>query len=111
MADQKQGGEVVRQAGDNGIWNTEPSVVRGAVVGIVAAIGSILVIGGYVDTGEVDTVKDAAGQIVPAVFIILGIVQAVWTRFSVYSPRSAARIAVANAAKPAGAVPAMDPPP
>jgi hypothetical protein len=109
--EQKVGGEVVRQATDNSLMNTEPAAVAGAVVGIVGAVGSILVIGGYADTGQIDVLKNEAGIIVPACFIIAGTVQAIWTRMKAYSPRSAARIAVANAAATAGSVPALDPPP
>jgi fumarate reductase subunit D len=111
MADQKIGGEVIRQANDGGVFNTEPVVAANAIVGIVAAVGSILVIGGYVDSDQVDQLKSAAGQIVPAVFLIASIVAGIWGRMHAYSPKSAAIIAVTNAAAPAGAVPTLDPPP
>jgi fumarate reductase subunit D len=111
MAEQKVGGAVVRQANDGGVFNTEPVVAANAIVGIVAAVGSILVIGGYIDSEQVDQLKGAAGQIVPAVFLVVSIVAGMWGRMHAYSPRSAAVIAVTNASAPAGAVPTLDPPP
>lgn len=111
MSDPRLTGQaVVEQARDGGINNTDPAIVRGAVVGIVTAIGSILVIGGYIDEGQKDALAENAGIIVPALFAIAAVVQAVWTRAAVYSPRSAAKIAVANAAS-ATTVPTLSPPP
>jgi hypothetical protein len=77
-------------------------MVAGAVVGIVGAVGSILVIGGYIDEGQRKALQDSAGQIVPAVFVIAAIAQAIFTRMRAYSPRSAAQIAIVNAKAPAG---------
>lgn len=112
MADeQKVGGAVHAQASDNSLMNTEPAAAAGAVVGIVGAVGSILIIGGYADNAQIDALKNSAGVIVPACFVIAATVQAIWTRFKAYSGRSAARIAVVNATAPAGAVPILDPPP
>lgn len=103
----KTGGEVVEQARDNSFTNREPAVVAGAVVGVVGAVGSILVIGGYIDEGQKQALADNAGIIVPAVFAIAAVIQTAWTRAKAYSPRSAARIAVANAAAPAGTPPIL----
>jgi hypothetical protein len=105
------GHEVVQQARDNSITNTDPAMVRGAVVGIVTAVGSILVIGGYISEDQKQALADNAGVIVPALFAIAAVVQAIWTRMSVYSPRTAAKIAVANAVAPAGSPPTLAPPP
>lgn len=102
MTDVITGHEVVRQATDNSPMNTEPAMVAGAVVGIVGAVGSILVIGGYIDEGQRKALQDSAGQIVPAVFVIAAIAQAIFTRMRAYSPRSAAQIAIVNAKAPAG---------
>ncbi len=111
MVDQKRGGEVVAQSRDGSLTNTEPVMVRNAVVGIVSAVLSILVMGGYIYPGERTGIEEQVGIIVPAVLVLAQIISGVWSRMGAYSPRSAAKIAVANAAKPAGAVPAMDPPP
>lgn len=112
MADeQKVGREVLAQANDNSVWNTEPAVVRGAVISVVGAIGTLLVVSGVLDADQKQALEDNAGTIAVAVLLIVPIVQSVWTRFAVYSGRSAARIAVATATKPGGAVPTLDPPP
>lgn len=104
------GHDVIKQANDNGIFNTNAAAATGAIVGGVGAIGSILVIGGWIQPPEVEQLKGAAGQIVPACFLIAAIVQGVWTRYLVWSGRSAARIAVENA-KPTTTVPTLAPPP
>lgn len=106
-----RGEAVVAQANDNSFTNTDPAVLRGAVVGVVTAAGAILVIGGWISEEQKNALAEQAGIIVPAVFAIAAIVQAVWTRASVYSPRTAAEIAVANAEQPAGAPPTLAPPP
>jgi hypothetical protein len=86
-------------------------LITGSVVGIVGAAASILVIGGYIDADQSQQLKDAAGQLVPAVLIIVAIIQAVITRLHVYSPKSAANVAVINANAPAGSAPILAPPP
>jgi nitrate/nitrite transporter NarK len=111
MTDALTGRDVVAVAADSSLPNTEAALVAGSVVGIVGALGSILVIGGYIDASQSKALQDSAGQIVPALFVIAAIVQAVWTRMKVYSARSAARVAVANAAAPAGTPPSLAPPP
>jgi hypothetical protein len=83
MAEQKVGLAVVAQAQDNSIWNTEPAVARGAVIALVSAF--------------------AALTIVP-------ILQAIWTRFGVWSGRTVAKIALENAVRPSG-VATLEPPP
>lgn len=101
------GHEVKKQASDDGPLNTEPAVVAGSVVGIVSAIAAILVIGGYIDEDQKRQLESSAGQIVPAVLLIVPIVAALIARIKTYSPRSAARIAVANADQPTGAPPSL----
>jgi hypothetical protein len=108
---QKAGQEVNAQAKDNSLLNTEPAVVRGAVISVVGALATLLVVGGVLDESQKRQLEDNAGTIAVAVMLILPILQSVWTRFAVYSPRSAAQVAVANAAQPAGALPTLDPPP
>src|SRR5215218_5090034 len=109
--EQKVGGEVHRQALDNSLMNTDPVLVRTTIVGVVSAILAILVIGGYVTGDEKSAIEDQAGIIVPAVLILAQVIGGIWSRMAAYSPQSAAKIAVANAAAPAGAVPILDPPP
>lgn len=107
----QQMNEVLAQATDNSVWNTDPALVKGAVVGIVGAVASILVIGGYIDDGQKQQLVDNAGILVPAAFAVISILQAIWIRFSVYSPRTAAKIAVVNARQPAGSEPTLLSPP
>lgn len=100
-------GHVVReQAADGNVWNTEPAVVKGAVIAFIGAIGTIAVIGGWITSDEVKTLQDQAGVIIPALFVILSLVQAIWTRASVWSPRSAAQAAVASAERGVPTLPA-----
>jgi len=107
MSDAITGHPVVRQSEDNSLTNTEPAVLTGAIVGIIGAIGAVLVIGGWIDQQAADELKTQAGILVPSIFIVLGIVQGLITRMQAYSPRSAARIAVDNAASPAGTPPTL----
>jgi hypothetical protein len=105
---QRAGAEVVEQAEDNSIWNTEPAVVRGAVISIVGAIATLLVVGGVLDANQKRTLEDNAGTIAVAVAVIVPILQSVWTRLAVWSGRTAARNAVESAV---AGVPTLDPPP
>ena len=94
-------GNVVReQAADTSVMNTDPALVKGAVVavvGFIGGVGAIFVVMGRVTPDEVKGIQDQATIIIPAGFAILSIVQAVWTRSSVWSPRTAARSAVESA--------------
>ena len=111
MTEQKTGAAVVAQARDNSVWNTEPAVARGAVISIVGAAATVLVVGGILDAGQKQQLEDNAGTIAVAVLTIVPILQAVWTRFGVWSGRTAAKIAVENATSPVGAAPTLTPPP
>lgn len=106
----KTGAAVVAQANDDSILNTEPAVARGAVIALVGAVGTVLVVAGVLDEGQKRTLEENAGTIAVAVLTIVPILQAVWTRFAVYSPRTAAGIAVENATSPSP-VPTLEPPP
>jgi hypothetical protein len=108
MVEPTTGREVREQAQDNSFLNTEPAIARGAVIAAVGAIGTVLVVLGVLDESQKEALAENAGTIVVAILAILPIVQALWTRISVYSPRSAARIAVESAAV---GVPSMVPPP
>jgi hypothetical protein len=108
---ERTGAAVVEQADDNSILNTEPAVATGVIVGAIGAIGAVAVIGGWIDQSAADELKKQAGIIVPSIFIIAGIVQGLLTRLRAYAPRTAAKIAIANATAPAGAPPTLAPPP
>ena len=110
MAD-KTGAAVVAQANDDGLLNTEPAIARGAVIALVGAVGTVLVVAGVLDEGQKQVLEENAGTIAVALLTIVPILQAVWTRFAVYSPRTAAGIAVENATSPIGSAPTLEPPP
>lgn len=107
----ESGRAVIEQSRDNGWLNRDPAVVRGAVISAVGAIATLLVVAGWLDASQKQVLEDNAGTIALAVLTIIPILQAIWTRASVYSPRTAAKIAVVNAAKPEGASPTLVPPP
>lgn len=97
--------DVYQQAADTSIWNTNAAVAKGAVVGVIGGIGAILVIGGWTTNNDVKVLQEQAGIIVPAVFVAMGVLQGIWTRASVWSGRTAARIALVNAK---GTIPTLD---
>ena len=113
MTERKTGTEVVDQAQDASIWNTEPAVVRGVVISIVGAVGTILVVFGWLDADQKQQLEENAGTIAVAVLVIVPILQGLWTRLAAYAPRTAAEIAVENtdAAYAAGQVGATKPAP
>jgi hypothetical protein len=121
MGEPTSGFAVREQAQDNSFLNTEPAVARGAAISLVGAVGTILVVFGVLDNTQKEALADNAGTIVVAILAILPIVQAAWTRIAVYSPRTAAKIAVQNAdasvsatqewGAPASATPTMLTPP
>lgn len=100
-------GHVVReQASDDSIGNSEPAVITGAVVGIIGGIGAALVMNGKATTDDIRVLQDQAGIIIPAIFLVWGVGQGIITRFRVWSPRSAARAAVASAERGVPTLPA-----
>ena len=105
------GEEVKEQAVDNSLTNREPALIAGSVVWLIGAVGSVLVIGGVLDEDQRQALVDNVGVIVPALLLLGPIISSVWTRMKAYAPRTAARIAVANAAAPMGTPPALIPPP
>jgi hypothetical protein len=105
------GRDVVAQSKDTSIWNTEPAVARGLVISVVGAGGTILVVFGVLDNEQKEALAENAGTITVAILAIVPIVQAVWTRFGVWSGRTATRIAVENAKAPEGTPPTLSGPP
>lgn len=111
MTEPKTGSAVVEQAQDNSIWNTEPAVARGVVISVVGAGSAILVVFGVLDNDQKQVLAENAGTIAVSVLAIVPIVQAVWTRFGVWSGRTAARVAIDNAYSAIGAAPTLEGPP
>lgn len=112
MADMKTGGEVFAQAHDSSLWNTEPVVAKAAVVGVVTSVCLALGAFGVVSEEQRLTIIEQVGNITYGVFVVLPIIitllTAVWQRVSAFSPRTAARSAVASAQS---GVATLDPPP
>ncbi len=111
MADTKTGQAVVAQANDDSWGNSEPAVVRGAVISVVGLLATLLVMSGILDQSQKQTLEDNAGSIAVAVVLILPILQSIVTRLAVYSPRSAARVAIENANSLPGTAATLDGPP
>ncbi len=110
-AAQQRGDAILAQSQDNSLGNTEPVVVRSAIVGIVTSGIAILAFSGLITDEQRQILEEQAGIIIPALALIVPIVGAFLGRLAAYSPRSAAKIAVANAGQPAGDAPTLDPPP
>lgn len=62
---------------------TEPSVLRGVVTSALALAASL----GFVAT---DDVKGAAEGLIPVVAFLLPLLQSLWTRAAVFSPKTVA---------------------
>lgn len=112
MAEPLTGQEVVAQARDTSIWNTEPVVAKAAVVGIATSILLALGAFGLVTEEQRLVIIEQIGNITYGVFVILPLVvsllTALWGRLSAFSPRTAARSAVASAQS---GVATLSPPP
>jgi hypothetical protein len=115
MNDTMTGGEVVAQSQDNSWWNRDPLVVKAAAVGITTSVLLALGAFGLVSEEQRLVITEQVGNLAYAVFVVLPIIvslaTALWARLSVFSPRTAARIAVRNAALPTGSAPTMLTPP
>ncbi len=112
---EKTGAEVREQANDNSFWNTDPLVAKAAVVGVVTSVLVALGAFGLVSEEQRLVIIEQVGNITYGLFVILPLVismlTALWARLSVYAPRTAARIAVRNAALPIGSAPTLLSPP
>ncbi len=112
MSDQKVGQEVRAQAIDSSVFNTEPVVAKAAVVGFVTSVCLALGAFGIVTEEQRLTIIEQVGNITYGIFVILpllvALVSALWGRLSAFSPRTAARSAVASAQS---GVATLDPPP
>lgn len=115
VGDGKTGAEVIRQSRNDSWWNKDPLLMKAAVVGVTGSICLALGAFGIVSEEQRLTIIETIGNITYGVFTLLplffAIVTALWARLSVFSPRTAAKIAVANAAAPSGAAPTLLSPP
>ena len=106
-----RGAAVVEQANDHSILNTNPALTIGAVVSSIIAVAVLLVSFGIITDDQRRAVEAQALPIITLLFILIPLMQGIITRERVYSPRTAAVIAVTNAKQPAGAPPTLAPPP
>ena len=70
---------------------TEPSVLRGIITALVALAASL----GFVATDEI---KGAAEALIPIAAFLLPLVQSLWTRAAVFSPKTVDDVAGRHAA-------------
>ena len=101
MSEPKTGLAVVEQANDDSIWNAEPAAVRGVVTGVLSAGTTIAVVFGVMTEAQREPIIHAVGETAFWAFTALTfsvpVAQSLWTRFGVWSGRTTARVAVANA--------------
>jgi uncharacterized membrane protein len=106
---------VVEQSRDNSWWNRDPLVVKAAVVGFATSIAVALGAFGLITEEQRDIIITQVGNITVGVVVlaplVISLVTALWARLSVFSPRTAAKIAVLNASRPAGSEPTLLSPP
>jgi len=109
------GPAVVRQSQDNSVMNTDPLVVKAAVIGVATSLLVAAGAFGLVTEEQRTIVIEQIGNIAYGLAVILPLlitmITALWARLSVYAPRTAARIAVDNAKQPADSPPTLAPPP
>jgi hypothetical protein len=97
VSDVLTGAEVVAQAENDSILNTEPSAVRGVVA---SGVTTVLVVFGVMAEDQRQPIITAVGETAfwgfTAVVTIVPIVQGLWTRLRTYSPKTAAEVAIEN---------------
>jgi hypothetical protein len=71
---------------------TEPSVLRGIVTALIALAASL----GFVVT---DDVQGAAEALIPIAAVVLPLLQSLWTRAAVWSPKSVGAVSDAAPGK------------
>lgn len=95
------GQTVVEKAEDGGFWNVDPALAKGAVTSAANLIISVLILFGVMTEDQREPIVAALTSTVAGVLaflvIVVPVLQAAWTRLSVWSPRSAALLALVNA--------------
>lgn len=107
MTSHKVGSEVVRQAADNSVGNTEPVALTQALMQLIGVIVAVLVFKGYVEPEEGTFITTQSLVLIGAILSLAALIGAALGRARAYSPKSAAKIAVVNAASPEGSVPTL----
>jgi hypothetical protein len=93
---EKEGQAVYEQARDKTIANTEPLSLRGLIMSAVALIALVLVFNGLLTQDESDQLMDAVEKLLLALIAVAPFITALWGRLSVWSPKTAAGVAVQN---------------
>lgn len=100
MAEEPTGQAVVEQAQDKSFWNTDPAIAKAAVTGLINGAVTIGVVFGVMTEDQREPLTEGIGQVVVGglvtLSIVVPIVQGIWTRLSVWSPKHAAAAAVEN---------------
>lgn len=105
------GHEVVQQATDNSLGNTEPVGLTQTVMQIVGVVVAALVFKGYIEPNEGAFITVQALILVGAILSLAAFIGAALGRARAYSPKTAATIAIVNAKAPAGTPPTLLSPP
>lgn len=111
MSEPLTGREVVRQAHDDSLDNREPVALRGIIGQVVAVAVALLVYKGILEPDEGAAIGVQSDLIVGAVMVLVSVVTIAAQRARAYAPKTAAEIAVKNAAAPVGAAPTLVTPP
>jgi len=62
---------------------TEPSVLRGVITAVIALLASLGIVAS-------DDIKGAAEGLIPVAAFVIPLVQSLWTRAAVFSPKTVA---------------------
>jgi hypothetical protein len=111
MTDALTGHAVVRQAADSSLPNTEPVALTQTIMQIVGVVVAVLVFKGYLEPNEGAFITAQSLVLIGAIISLAAFIGAALGRARAYAPKTAAVIAVANAAAPAGSPPSLAPPP
>jgi hypothetical protein len=111
MTDALTGHEVVRQAADDSLGNTEPVALTQTIMQIIGVVVAVLVFKGYIQPNEGAFITAQSVVLIGAIISLSAFVGAALGRARAYAPRSTARVAIANANLPAGSPPVLTTPP
>lgn len=107
MSEAQTGHEVVAQAADNSITNTDPVALSQTIMQIIGVVVAFAVFKGFIQPEEGAFITAQSLILVGAIISIAAFIGAALGRSRAYSPRSAAKVAVLNAESPVGAPPVL----
>jgi hypothetical protein len=111
MTDALTGHEVVRQAADDSLGNTEPVALTQTIMQIIGVVVAVLVFKGYIQPNEGAFITAQSVILIGAIISLSAFVGAALGRARAYAPKTAATIAIVNAKAPAGTPPTLLSPP